>query len=44
MYGRIDQYVGDDFLEYRVRKLIDMGIIEFEGSLEAMRYYRVKLI
>ncbi|WP_081825412.1 DUF1835 domain-containing protein [Bacillus sp. UNC41MFS5] len=43
VYGRIEQYVGDDFLEYRLRKLIEKGIFEYEGTLEAMRSYRVKL-
>ncbi|MFO1446299.1 DUF1835 domain-containing protein [Bacillus sp. Bva_UNVM-123] len=41
--GHIEQYVGDEFLEYRVRKLIEKGIFDVEGSLEAMRYYSVKL-
>lgn len=41
--GHLDQYVGDVFLEYRLRKLIEKGIFEVEGSLEAMRYYSVKL-
>lgn len=44
VYGRIEQYVGDDFLEYRLRKLIEKGVFEYEGSLEAMRSYSVKLI
>ena len=43
VYGRTFQYVGDDFLEYRLRKLIEKGIFEFEGNLEAMQNYRVKL-
>ncbi|MBN6187785.1 DUF1835 domain-containing protein [Aneurinibacillus sp. BA2021] len=41
--GHLDQYVGDEFLEYRLRKLIEKGIFEVEGSLKAMRYYSVKL-
>ena len=41
--GYLDQYVGDQFLEYRLRHLIDIGIFEVEGSLEAMRYYSVRL-
>ncbi|WP_420491750.1 DUF3658 domain-containing protein, partial [Neobacillus drentensis] len=36
-------YVGDDFLEYRLRKLIEKGTFEYKGSLEAMRSYSVKL-
>ena len=43
VYGRIEQYVGDDFLEYRLRKLIEKGTFEYEGSLEAMRSYSIKL-
>jgi len=42
VYGHISQYIGDSFLEYRVRRLIEKGIFEYEGSLEAMRYYSIK--
>ena len=41
--GHLDQYVGDEFLEYRLKKLIREGVFESEGSLEAMRFYSVKL-
>ncbi|QED49970.1 DUF1835 domain-containing protein [Cytobacillus dafuensis] len=41
--GHLDQYIGDEFLEYRVRKLIENGVFEMEGNLKAMRYYGVKL-
>ena len=41
--GHLDQYVGDAFLEYRLKKLIEEGVFESEGSLEAMRFYSVKL-
>ena len=41
--GHLDQYVGDEFLEYRLKKLIKEGVFESEGSLEAMRFYSVKL-
>jgi Domain of unknown function (DUF1835)/Protein of unknown function len=41
--GHLDQYVGDGFLEYRLRKLIEAGVFEFEGSLAAMRFYSVRL-
>lgn len=41
--GHLDQYVGDQFLEYRLRYLIDRGIFLMEGSTEAMRMYSVKL-
>jgi hypothetical protein len=41
--GYLDQYVGDSFLEYRIRKLIEAGVFESEGSLVAMRFYRIRL-
>ena len=43
MLGHLEQYVGDGFLEYRLKKLIEKGIFQAEGSLEAMRFYSVKL-
>lgn len=41
--GHLEQHVGDIFLEYRVRRLIDAGEFEAEGSLKAMRFYSVRL-
>lgn len=41
--GHLDQYIGDQFLEYRVRHLIVDGSFEIEGVPKAMRYYSVKL-
>ena len=41
--GHLKQYVGETFLEYRVRRLIEAGEFEAEGSLEAMRFYSVRL-
>jgi len=41
--GHLDQYVGDSFLEYRLRKLIEKGVFEVEGNLKAMRFYSVRL-
>lgn len=41
--GHLDQYVGDSFLEYRVRKLIEAGVFESKGRLEAMRFYSIRL-
>ncbi|WP_428910436.1 DUF1835 domain-containing protein [Niallia sp. Krafla_26] len=41
--GYLDQYVGDAFLEYRLKSLIGKKVFESEGSLEAMRFYRVRL-
>ncbi|WP_430413743.1 DUF1835 domain-containing protein [Lederbergia citrea] len=41
--GHLDQYVGDQFLEYRLRQLIEKGVFDMEGSLKAMRFYRIRL-
>ncbi|AMA74174.1 DUF1835 domain-containing protein [Aneurinibacillus thermoaerophilus] len=41
--GSLEQYVGDEFLEYRLRMLISQNVFEAIGSLEAMRYYSVRL-
>lgn len=41
--GHIEQVIGDVFLEYRLRTLIQQGVFEMEGTLKAMRYYSVKL-
>lgn len=42
--GHLDQCVGDGFLEYRLRKLIEKGIFEMEGNLKGMRFYSVRLV
>lgn len=41
--GHTAQYNGDEWIEYRLRRLIEQGIFEYRGELEAMRYYEVKL-
>lgn len=41
--GQLNQYIGDQFLEYRVIHLIVNGIFDMEGVPKAMRYYSVKL-
>lgn len=41
--GHLDQYVGDQFIEYRVRRLIVDGIFDMEGIPKAMRYYSIKI-
>lgn len=41
--GHLDQYVGDQFIEYRVRRLIVDGIFDMEGVPKAMRFYSVKI-
>lgn len=34
--GHLEQYVGDAFMEYRLKKLIEAGIFEYEGNFEEM--------
>ncbi|MGG0301685.1 DUF1835 domain-containing protein [Bacillus albus] len=41
--GHVEQLVGDTFLEYRLKELIKQEVFEFEGSLDEMRLYSVKL-
>jgi len=41
--GYLDQYISDEYFEYRVRHLITNGIFEIEGVPRAMRFYSVKL-
>ncbi|MBD7939057.1 DUF1835 domain-containing protein [Cytobacillus sp. Sa5YUA1] len=41
--GHLDQYIGDAFLEYRIRKLIDAGVFELEGDLKSRRFYSLRL-
>ena len=41
--GNLDQHLGDEFLEYRLKKLIEKGVFEVEGRLDAMRFYSVRL-
>ena len=41
--AHLGQYVGDLFLEYRVRHLIYNGLFDIKGIPKAMRYYSVKL-
>jgi len=41
--GDLDQYVGDQYLEYRLGHLIMNGVFEIEGVPKAMRFYSVKL-
>lgn len=41
--GHLDQYIGDEYFEYRVRCLIINGVFELEGVPKAMRFYSVKL-
>ncbi|MGE6378951.1 DUF1835 domain-containing protein [Peribacillus muralis] len=41
--GHMQQYTGDEWIEYRLRDLISKGIFEYRGDLRAMRRYEVKL-
>lgn len=43
VFARIDQHVGDAFLEDRLRALIYKGVFEIKGIPKGMRYYSVKL-
>ena len=40
--GHMEQYRGDDWLEYRLRCLVEQGVFAYRGDLKAM-YYEVKL-
>ncbi|MGA9226761.1 MAG: DUF1835 domain-containing protein, partial [Mesobacillus sp.] len=39
VYGRIDNHVGDAFLEDRLRALVYKGVFEIKGIPKGMRYY-----
>ncbi|MGE6631751.1 DUF1835 domain-containing protein [Bacillus sp. NPDC077027] len=41
--GRLEQYVSDEFLQYRLRQLINQGAFDMKGRLTSMRYYHIKL-
>ena len=41
--GHMQQYTGDEWIEYRLRDLIAKGIFAYQGDLRAMRLYEVKL-
>ncbi|QZY54952.1 DUF1835 domain-containing protein [Crassaminicella profunda] len=41
--GKSDQLVGDTFIDYRVRKLIESGKIEYQGKLETMRDFEIRV-
>ncbi|MFT8319965.1 MAG: DUF1835 domain-containing protein [Bacillus sp. (in: firmicutes)] len=41
--GYLDQYIGDQYIEYRLRQLIINGDLMIQGVPRAMRYYSVKL-
>lgn len=41
--GHLNQYVGDQFIEYRILRLIVDGVFDMEGVPRAMRYYSIRL-
>lgn len=41
--GYLNEYIGDQFIEYRLRSLIEQGVFEYEGSLASMKYYSIRL-
>lgn len=41
--GHLEQYLGDQYFEYRLRHLIMNGVFEIKGVPKAMRFYSVKL-
>ncbi|MGD7009764.1 DUF1835 domain-containing protein [Metabacillus sp. 84] len=42
VFGSLDQYIGDSFLEYRLRQLIYTGHLDIKGVPQAMRLYSVR--
>jgi Protein of unknown function/Domain of unknown function (DUF1835) len=42
--GQIDQAIDDGFIEYRLRKLIEQGVMEAIGNFTNMRCYSVRLL
>lgn len=43
VYGHMQQFTGDEWIEYRLRTLIKQGVFSYQGDLKAMRFYEVKL-
>ncbi|WP_438824972.1 DUF3658 domain-containing protein, partial [Bacillus sp. JJ722] len=41
--GHLDEYVGDAFIEYRIKHLISKGFFEIESNTKAMRFFSVKV-
>ena len=41
--GHLDQYIGDQFIEYRVIRLIVDGIFDVDGVPKSMLQYRIKI-
>ena len=43
VFGHLDQYIGDAYIEYRVKQLIMNGMFEIKGVPKAMRFYSLRL-
>lgn len=43
IYGHLDQYVGDQFIEYRMIRLALDGVLDLDGIPRSMINYRVKI-
>jgi hypothetical protein len=43
VYGTMKDYTGDVFLEYRVRALVEAGVLEARGDLNDMMLYEVRV-
>ncbi len=42
--GNSDQLVSDMYIDYRVRKLVESGKVEYRGKLETMRDFEIKVL
>lgn len=42
-FGAIDHYVGDEFVEYRLRTLVEQGLFEIQGDITDIFSYQVKV-
>lgn len=42
--GKSNQFVSDTYIDYRVRKLIESGKIEYRGKLETMRDFEIRVL
>ncbi len=40
--GKSDQLVSDTYIDYRVRKLIEIGKVEYRGRVETMRDFEIR--
>lgn len=43
VFGECSEDVSDDWIEYRIRKLIEQGVFSYQGHLQELRKYEVKL-